>query len=127
MNQSLLEFAELAGLESLQYEIEGFCAYAGASGEGMLHCPYGEQHKPDHRRQGHNHQPVRPRVLQTEEVGEAHRRYTPEYKDGPEDCRDALFGCDQTPPPCVQNKGFVAGIWHEGCLAGVIGYDRLCT
>jgi hypothetical protein len=28
---TLSEIAELAGLESLQYEIEGFCAYAGAA------------------------------------------------------------------------------------------------
>jgi ribosomal-protein-serine acetyltransferase len=25
----------------------------------------------------------------------------------------------------AQNKGFVAGIWHEGRLAGVIGYDAI--
>jgi ribosomal-protein-serine acetyltransferase len=25
----------------------------------------------------------------------------------------------------AQNKGFVAGIWHEGRLAGVIGYDPI--
>jgi hypothetical protein len=89
VNQSLLEFAELAGLESLQYEIEGFCAYAGASGEGMLHGPYGEKHQPDHRRQGHNHQPVCPRVLQTKQVGEAYGCYPSEDQNGPEDCGDA--------------------------------------
>jgi hypothetical protein len=52
----------------------------------MLHGADGEQHKPDHRRQGKHHQPVRPRVLQAEEVGEAYRRYTPEDQNGPEDC-----------------------------------------
>jgi len=25
----------------------------------------------------------------------------------------------------AENKGFVAGIWHEGRLAGVIGYDAI--
>src|SRR5215204_7748738 len=25
----------------------------------------------------------------------------------------------------AHNKGFAAGIWHEGCLAGVIGYDPI--
>src|SRR5687768_16774758 len=67
----------------------------------MLHSPYGEKHQPYHRRQGHHHQPVRPRVLQTEEVGEAYGCYTPEDQNGPEDCGDALLCCDQTHSPCV--------------------------
>ena len=29
----------------------------------MLHGAYGEKHQPDHRRQGHHHQPVGPRVV----------------------------------------------------------------
>src|SRR5215208_8391399 len=67
----------------------------------MLHGPYGEQYQPDHRSQGHYHQPVRPRVLQSEEVGEAYGCYTTEDQNGPEDSGDALLGCDQTHPSCV--------------------------
>src|SRR5918993_4807039 len=67
----------------------------------MLHGPYGEQHQPYHRRQGQYHQPVRPRVRQAEEVGEAYRRYPPEDQNGPEDSWDALLGCYQTHSPCV--------------------------
>src|SRR5215217_8380802 len=70
----------------------------------MLHSPYGEQHKPYHRRQGENHQPVRPSVLQAEEVGEAYRRYTPEDQHGPEHSGDALLRCDQAHPPCVSHS-----------------------
>src|SRR5215203_7127973 len=67
----------------------------------MLHGPDSEQYQPDDRCQGHHHQPVRPRVLQAEEVGEAYHRYTPEDQDGPQDSGDALLGCYQTHPPCV--------------------------
>src|SRR5918997_5775058 len=67
----------------------------------MLQGADGEQHQPDHRRQGQYHQPVRPRVLQAEEVGEAYSRYPPEDQNGPEDCWDALLRCDHTHPPCV--------------------------
>src|SRR5829696_6789735 len=67
----------------------------------MLHGPNSEQYQPDDRCQGHHHQPVCPRVLQAEEVGEAYHRYTPEDQDGPQDSGDALLGCDQTHPPCV--------------------------
>src|ERR671910_1591345 len=67
----------------------------------MLHGPYGEQHQPYHRRQGENHQPVSPGVLQAEEVGEAYGCYTPEDQNGPEDCGDALLCCDQTHSPSV--------------------------
>ncbi len=37
--------------------------------------------KPDNRSQGHNHQPVRQRVLQAEQVREADRHYTPKDQD----------------------------------------------
>src|SRR5918998_3122407 len=67
----------------------------------MLQGPYGEQYQSDHPRQGQYHQPVRPRVLQTEEVGEAYSRYTPEDQNGPENCWDAFLGRHQTHPPCV--------------------------
>src|SRR5919107_5662700 len=67
----------------------------------MLQGPYGKQHQPYNRRQGHHHQPVRPRVLHTEEVGEAYRRYTTEDQDGPQDPGYAFFGCDQAHPSCV--------------------------
>src|ERR671917_1853564 len=67
----------------------------------MLQGTYGEQNQSDHRSQGHYHQPVRPRALQTEEVGEAYGCYTPEDQNGPKDCWDALLRCDQTHPPCV--------------------------
>src|SRR5215216_3779761 len=70
----------------------------------MLHSAYGEQHQPDHRRQGHNHKPVRPRVLHTKEVGEAYRRYTPEDQNGPKDPWDALLRCDQAHSPCVSQS-----------------------
>src|SRR5687768_18352438 len=36
---------------------------------------------PGNRRQGPHHQPVFPRTLQPEDVGEAYRRYTPEYQE----------------------------------------------
>jgi hypothetical protein len=72
-----------------------------APGEGMLHGPYSEQHQPYHRCQGHNHQPVRPRVLQSEEVGEAVSRYPTEDQDDPEDSGEAFSGCDHAHPPCV--------------------------
>src|SRR5215217_637863 len=67
----------------------------------MLHGADGEQYQPDHPRQDHNHYPVRPRVLQTEEVGEAYGCYPPEYQSGPQDSGGALLCCDQTHPPCV--------------------------
>jgi hypothetical protein len=67
----------------------------------MLHGAYGEQNKPDHRRQGHNHKPVRPRILQAEEVGEAYSRHTSEDQDSPEDPGDALLRRDQAHPPGV--------------------------
>src|SRR5215208_4472123 len=67
----------------------------------MLHGAYGEKYQPDHRRQDYNHQPVRPRVIQAEEVGEAYGCYTPEDQNGPEDSGDALLCCDQTHSPCV--------------------------
>src|SRR5215211_184255 len=67
----------------------------------MLQSPYGEQYQPDHRRQGHHHKPMRPRVLHAEEVGEAYNRYPPEDQNGPQDSGDALLRCDQTHPPCV--------------------------
>src|SRR5919112_849520 len=67
----------------------------------MLPGAYSEQYQPDHSSQGHNHQPVRPRVLQAEEVGEAYSRYPREYQDGPEDSGDALLGRDQAHPSCV--------------------------
>jgi hypothetical protein len=53
-------------------------ADAGATLEGVLHGADGEQNKPYNRRQGPHHQPVRPRVLQAEEVGEAHCNNPPE-------------------------------------------------
>src|SRR5215216_1797686 len=67
----------------------------------MLQGPYREQYQPDHRCQGHYHQPVSPRALQAEEVGEAYRRYPPEYQNGPLHSWDALLCGDQTHPPCV--------------------------
>jgi hypothetical protein len=67
----------------------------------VLHGTDGEQNKPYNRRQGPHHQPVRPRVLQAEKVGEAYGCYPPEDQNGPEDSGDALFGCDQTHPPSV--------------------------
>src|SRR5215203_6445537 len=67
----------------------------------MLQGADGEQYQPDHRSQGHHHQPVCPRVLQTEEVGEAYGCYATEDQDGPKDSGNALLGCDQTHPPCV--------------------------
>src|SRR5215213_7926754 len=67
----------------------------------MLQGAYGVQNQPYHPSQGHNHQPVCPRVLQTEEVGEAYGCYPPEDKNGPQDSGDALLRCDQTHPPCV--------------------------
>src|SRR5215208_3646394 len=67
----------------------------------MLQGAYGVQNQPYHPSQGHNHQPVCPRVLQTEEVGEAYSCDPPEDQNGPEDSGDALLGCDQTHPPCV--------------------------
>src|SRR5918992_2014870 len=42
-----------------------------------------------------------PCVLQTEEVGEAYRRYPTEYQDGPQDPWDALLGRDQAHPPGI--------------------------
>ena len=66
----------------------------------MLQGADGEQYKPYHRSQGHHHQPVRPRALHAEQVGEAYRRYTPEDQHGPEDPGDALLRCDQAQPPC---------------------------
>src|SRR5215218_3466268 len=67
----------------------------------MLHGPYGEQYQPYNRCQGHYHKPVSPSVLQTEEVGEAYRRYPPEDQYGPKHSWDTLLGCDQTHSPCV--------------------------
>src|SRR5215212_409911 len=67
----------------------------------MLQSPYGEQYQPDHRRQGHHHKPMRPRVLHAEEVGEANSCYPPEDQNGPQDSGDTLLRCDQTHPPCV--------------------------
>jgi hypothetical protein len=34
---------------------------------------------------------MRPRTLQTEEVGEAYHRYPPEHQNGPKDSGDALL------------------------------------
>src|SRR5215212_5847184 len=99
-NQTLSEVAELAGLEPLQYQVEGHCADAGAAGERVPQCADGEQNQPYNRSQGHYHKPVGPRALQTEEVGEAYRRYSPEYQNGPEDSGDALLRGDQPHPPC---------------------------
>src|SRR5688500_11382774 len=83
----------------------------------MLHGADGEQYQPDHRRQGQYHQPVRPRVLQTEKVGESYRRYTPEDQNGPEDCGDALLRCHQTHPPCVgQSLDLVEAFCVELCV-----------
>src|SRR5919112_3725487 len=67
----------------------------------MLHGAYGEKHQPDHRSQGQYHKPVRPRVLQTKQVGEAYRCYTPEDQNGPEDCGNTFLRRDQTRPPGV--------------------------
>src|SRR5919112_827873 len=61
----------------------------------MLQGADGEQHQPDHRCERHHHQPVRPRVLEAEEVGEAYSRYPPEDQDGPEDPGDALLRRDR--------------------------------
>src|SRR5215211_658634 len=69
--------------------------------EGVLHGPYGEQHQTYHRCQGHYHQPVSPCVLQTKQIGEAHRRYPTEDQHHPEDSGDAFFSCYQTHSPCV--------------------------
>src|SRR5215210_4327193 len=95
LTSSLSDVAELAGLEPLKYQIEGSCADPGTSGEGMLQGADREKHQPDNRRKRHHHQPVRPRVLQAEEVGEGYRCYPTEDQDGPEDSGDALLGCDQ--------------------------------
>src|SRR5215213_10095170 len=46
----------------------------------MLQGAYGEQNQPYHPSQGHHHQPVCPRVLQTEEVGEAYGCYPPKIR-----------------------------------------------
>src|SRR5215211_5866565 len=67
----------------------------------MLHGPYGEQHQPDHRCQGHYHQPVSPSVLQTKQVGEAYRCYPSEDQDGPQHSWDALLCCHKAHPSCV--------------------------
>src|SRR5215217_8599356 len=101
MKRILSDVAELAGLKSLQYQIEGPCADAGSPREGVLHGPYGEQNQSDHRCEGYYHQPVSPCVLQSKQVGEAYRRYPTEDQHGPEDPGDALLSCDQAHPPCV--------------------------
>src|SRR5215204_3460949 len=67
----------------------------------MLQGTNGEQYQPDHRSQGYHHKPMRPRALQTKEVGEAYRCYSPEYQNGPKDTGYTLLGCDQTHPPGV--------------------------
>src|SRR5215207_4929708 len=84
----------------------------------MLHGAYGEKHQSDHRRQGNDHHPVCPRVLQSEEVGEAYHRYTPEYKDGPKHSGDVLFGCDQAHPSCV---GHSLDLIQSFCVELLVG------
>src|SRR5215216_3357210 len=84
----------------------------------MLHCPYGEQHQPYNRSQGHHHQPVCPRVLQTEEVGEAYGCYATEDQDGPKDSGNALLGCDQTHPPCVGQSLYLVEAFCVELLVG---------
>src|SRR5215212_1473567 len=101
MKRILSDVAELAGLKSLQYQIEGPCADASSPREGVLHGSYGKQHQSYHRCQGYYHQPVSPCVLQSEQVGEAYRRYPTEDQDGPEDPGDPFFSCYQAHPPCV--------------------------
>src|SRR5918999_6425883 len=92
----------------------------------MLHGAYGEQHKPDHRRQGHHHQPVRPRVLQAEEVGEAYGCYPSEDQNGPEDPGDAFFGCNQTHSPCVsQSLDLVQSFCVELLVCGGVWLELL--
>src|SRR5215207_5054857 len=97
----LLQVAELAGLESLQYKIEGPRADARSPGEGVLDGADREQDQPYNCRQGYHHQPVGPRVLQPEEVGETYRGHPPEDKHRPEDPWDAFLGRDQAHPPGV--------------------------
>src|SRR5215210_7299426 len=101
LTSSFSDVADLTGVEPLQYQLEGPCSDTGASGERMLQGADGEQHKPYNRRQRQYHQPVRPRVLQAEEVGKAHCRYPTEDQNGPEDSGDALLGGDQAHPPGV--------------------------
>jgi hypothetical protein len=50
---------------------------------------------------GHHHQPVRPRVLQPEQVREAHRSHPRAHQGNSEDGRYALVGGDQAHPPRV--------------------------
>src|SRR5829696_7923264 len=101
LTSSLSDVAKLAGLEPLQHQLEGPCADARASGEGMFHGADGDKDQPDNRCQGQHHQPVRPRVLQAEEVGKAHCRYPAEDQNGPEYSGDALLGGDQAHSPGV--------------------------
>src|SRR5215210_5241328 len=99
---ALSEVAELAGIESLQDQVERPRPDAGPTREGMAQGTDGEQHEPYNRRQGHHHQPVGPRALQPEEVGEAHRREAPEYQNVPEDSGDALLRRDQAHPSSIR-------------------------
>src|SRR5215203_2616790 len=101
LTSSLSDVAKLAGLEPLQHQLEGPCADARASGEGMFHGADGEKDQPDNRCQGQHHQPVRPRVLQAEEVGKAHCRYPAEDQNGPENSGNTFLRRNQTQPPCI--------------------------
>jgi hypothetical protein len=62
--RALSEVAQLAGLEPLQYQLEGPRADARPAGEGVLRGTYGEQHQP-------------------EQVREAHRSHPREHQDDP--------------------------------------------
>src|SRR5215213_10045811 len=96
----------------------------------MLKGAYGEQNQRYDRRQGHHHQPVRPRVLQTKQVGEAYRCYPTENKNSPKHSWDALLRCDQTHPPCVgQSLDLVQSFCVELliCLCAWLKLLKVCA
>src|SRR5918994_5608485 len=80
----LLEVAEPARLEPLQYQLEGLRRDAGTAREGVFHSPDGEQCKGDNGRQRQHHQPVRPGVPQAEHIREPNRYHATKDQNGPQ-------------------------------------------
>jgi hypothetical protein len=61
---------------------------------------------------------MRPRALQTEEIGEAYRRCSPKYQNSPKDPGDDLLGCDQAHPSCVRQSLYLVKAFCVELLVG---------
>src|SRR5215211_6899473 len=61
---------------------------------------------------------MRPRALQTEEIGETYRRCPPKYQNSPKHCGDDLLGCYQARPPSVRQSLYLVQPFCVELLVG---------